>query len=179
MLSSRPAVTADTDPLVDLVTSAYRGEASRGGWTTEAHLLEGQRIDADLLAEDLGNPDGRVLVWEESHDESGDGEIVACCNLVRKGDGIVYFGMFAVSPSRQGAGLGKQILAEAERMARDEWSASSLEMTVLEPRTDLLAFYGRRGFAATGSFVPFPYGDPRFGTPLREDLRMVVLRKAL
>lgn len=181
VLLSRQATENDIDPLVALVTSAYRGDASREGWTTEAHLLEGQRIDADLLTADLDNPHGLVLVWvdQEATGEGAADAIVACCNLVRKHDGVAYFGMFAVSPGRQGAGLGKQILAEAERVAREEWSASALEITVLEPRSELLAFYDRRGFTATGSFVPFPYGDPRFGEPLRDDLRMVVMRKAL
>jgi GNAT superfamily N-acetyltransferase len=173
VLFFRPASFDDADAIVDLVTSAYRGDASRQGWTTEAHLLDGPRIDAELLADDLVNPAGRILVGYD-----GD-ELVACCNIVRRDESAGYFGMFAVSPVKQGAGLGKEVLAEAERVARDEWELTSLEMTVLEQRPELIAFYERRGFVRTGAYSPFPYGDERFGIPRRDDLRMVVLRKTL
>lgn len=173
VLLFRRADTADSARIVALVTSAYRGDESRGGWTTEADLIEGPRITPEVLADDLANPAGRLVVGEEG------GELLACCNLVLKSDGVAYFGMFAVAPGRQGAGLGKQVLEEAERISRDEWGATSLEMTVLEPRAELIAFYERRGFARTGEFREFPYGDERFGTPTRDDLRMVVLAKPL
>jgi GNAT superfamily N-acetyltransferase len=173
VLLFRPATLDDADEIVALVQSAYRGDSSRAGWTTEADLLGGPRIDAELLADDLANPSGRVTVGVE------DGRILACCNLVRTTDTLGYFGLFAVSPTRQGAGLGKQVLAEAERICRDDWGLTELEMTVLEPRAELIAFYERRGFVRTGQYREFPYGDERFGEPRRDDLRMVVLRKPL
>ncbi|BDZ48780.1 N-acetyltransferase [Frondihabitans sucicola] len=173
MLLFRPATLADSDAIVELVTSAYRGDDSRVGWTTEAELIDGPRIDAELLADDLADPNGVVLVGVD-----GDA-ILACCHLARRSDTAGYFGMFAVSPVRQGAGLGKQVMAEAERIVRDDWGLTALEMTVLEPREELIAFYERRGFERTGTFEPFPYGQERFGTPRRDDLRFVVLRKPL
>jgi ribosomal protein S18 acetylase RimI-like enzyme len=173
VLDFRLASLSDSDAVVSLVTSAYRGDASRAGWTTEADLLDGPRIDAELLAEDLANPDGRVILGFD-----GD-HLVSCCNLVRLDESRGYFGMFAVSPGRQGAGIGKEVLAEADRIARDEWQLETLEMTVLEQRPELIAFYQRRGFLDTGEFSPFPYGEERFGVPRRDDLRMVVLRKGL
>jgi GNAT superfamily N-acetyltransferase len=173
VLLFRAATLSDSESIVDLVTSAYRGDESRAGWTTEAELIDGPRIDAELLATDLADPTGAVLVGVE-----GDA-ILACCHLARRGDGVGYFGMFAVSPTRQGAGLGKQVLAEAERVCRDDWGLTSLEMTVLEPRAELIAFYERRGYVRSGDFEPFPYGEGRFGVPRRDDLRFVVLRKPL
>ena len=173
VLLFRPADLTDIDAIVALVTSAYRGDASHVGWTTEADLIDGPRTDAGLLADELADPAGRLMVGTE-----GD-EILACCNLVRKSDTVGYFGLFAVSPGRQGAGLGKQVMAEAERICRDDWGLATLEMTVLEPRPELIAFYERRGFARTGEFRAFPYGDPRYGTPRVDDLRMVVLAKPL
>jgi GNAT superfamily N-acetyltransferase len=173
VLLFRSATLHDSTAIVDLVTSAYRGDESRAGWTTEAALIDGPRIDAELLADDLTDPSGLVLVGEE------DGVILACCHLARKSDSVGYFGMFAVSPTQQGGGLGKQVLAEAERICRDDWGLEVLEMTVLEPRAELIAFYERRGFERTGGFEPFPYGQERFGTPRRNDLRFVVLRKPL
>lgn len=173
MLLFRPATLDDSDAIVELVTSAYRGDDSRVGWTTEAELIDGPRIDAETLADDLADPAGTVLVGIDGDD------ILACCHLARRDATTGYFGMFAVSPTRQGAGLGTQVMAEAERLCRDDWGLDFLEMTVLEPRDELIAFYERRGFERTGRFEPFPYGQGRFGTPRRDDLRFVVLRKAL
>jgi ribosomal protein S18 acetylase RimI-like enzyme len=87
--------------------------------------------------------------------------------------------MFAVSPALQGGGIGKTILAEAERQVRDRWGASRMEMTVLTQRADLIGWYERRGYARTGATEPFPYGDERFGLPRRPDLLFEVLAKAL
>ncbi|MER8101957.1 GNAT family N-acetyltransferase [Kitasatospora sp. NPDC094016] len=168
----RPATLADVPALVELVESAYRGDASRAGWTTEADLLEGQRTDADGVAEVIGRSDGVLLVAER------DGRLVACCQLEHRGD-RAYFGMFSVRPGLQGGGLGRAVLAEAERLAGEEWGVGELEMTVIEQRADLIAWYERRGFRRTGVFTPFPYGDERFGVPLRPDLRFEKLTKGL
>jgi ribosomal protein S18 acetylase RimI-like enzyme len=87
--------------------------------------------------------------------------------------------MFSVRPGQQGRGWGREILAEAERLARDEWGANTMVMTVLAQRLDLIAWYERRGYRPTGESQPFPYGNPRFGIPKRPDLSFVVLAKAL
>lgn len=168
----RRATSADVAALVDLVESAYRGEASRAGWTTEAHLLEGQRTDAAGVAGAVEDPQGVVLVAEYG------GELVACCQLERRED-RAYFGMFSVRPTLQGGGIGRLVLVEAERVAREEWGVGLMEMKVIEQRSDLIAWYERRGFRRTGDFSPFPYGDERFGLPLREDLRFERLTKEL
>jgi ribosomal protein S18 acetylase RimI-like enzyme len=109
--------------------------------------------------------------------ESG-GALVACCQLENR-DGHAYFGMFAVSPVLQGAGLGKAVLAEAERFAHHEWGADEMHMTVISAREDLIAWYVRRGYARTGEMSPFPYGDERFGRPTRDDLQFELLVKKL
>ncbi|GAB3349832.1 GNAT family N-acetyltransferase [Micromonospora halotolerans] len=170
--SVRPARPADVAALVDLVESAYRGERSRAGWTTEADLLAGQRTDPDMVAEAVSSPAGTVLVVEDGT------EIVACCHLERRDD-HVYFGMFAVAPGRQGGGLGRDLLAEAERHARERWHSGEMRMTVITQREDLIAWYERRGYVRTGELSPFPYGDERFGVPLRPDLAFETLRKKL
>jgi GNAT superfamily N-acetyltransferase len=170
--SFRVARPADVPAVVDLVESAYRGERSRSGWTHEADLLAGQRTDARMVDAAVRDPDGVVLVAEVG------GQMVACCQLQRR-DGYVYFGLFAVSPARQGGGLGRAVLAEAERVARDAWGAGELRMTVIVQREDLIAWYLRRGYARTGELSPFPYGDERFGVPLRRDLAFETLTKKL
>ncbi len=104
--------------------------------------------------------------------------VVACAHLEQRAP-MAYFGLFAVAPDRQGAGVGGATLAEAERIAGGEWRAAAMEMTVLRPRRDLLAWYERRGYRATGETRPFPYGDERYGVPTRPDLAFVVLVKPL
>ncbi|MBX3689989.1 GNAT family N-acetyltransferase [Dokdonella sp.] len=168
----READSTDIPELVSLVESAYRGETSRRGWTTEADLLDGQRIDAAGMAEVVGKPDSRVVLVVE------DGLIVACAHLQRQQD-AAYFGMFAVRPDRQGAGLGDTLLRECEHLARDGWMCAILQMTVISVREELIAWYERRGYRRTGRYKPFPYGDARFGAPRRDDLRFEWLEKAL
>ncbi|MFI5763512.1 GNAT family N-acetyltransferase [Streptomyces sp. NPDC051563] len=171
-LTYRSAVEADIPALVALVESAYRGDASRGGWTTEADFLDGQRTDAEDVARIVAHPEGMLLVAER------DGGIVSCCHLEHRGD-HVYFGMFAVRPGQQGGGLGKEVMQEAERRAREQWAAKEMRMTVINVREELIAFYVRRGYERTGEMSPFPYGDERFGVPLREDLAFELLVKTL
>jgi ribosomal protein S18 acetylase RimI-like enzyme len=168
----RTATADDVPAIVALVQSAYRGESGLRGWTTESHLLDGQRTDAEDVSDVMGRPDSRVLLAET------DGRLQATCHVDREGESA-YFGMFAVDPSGQGQGLGKQMLAEAERIARDEWRCRFMRMTVIEQRDELIAWYQRRGYRRSGEFKPFPYGDERFGIPRRDDLRFEVLIKML
>ncbi|MFI8169671.1 GNAT family N-acetyltransferase [Streptomyces sp. NPDC085931] len=171
-LTFRDAIDADVDELVALIESAYRGEASRAGWTTEADILAGQRTDPEGVRAVVKAPDSRLLTVER------EGRIVACCQLEHRGD-HAYFGMFSVSPALQGAGLGKVIIAEAERQARETWGVTEMHMTVISVREDLIAWYERRGYRRTGRMTPFPYGDERFGIPLRDDLQFELLVKEL
>lgn len=168
----REASLADVDAIVALVQSAYRGESGLRGWTTESHLLDGQRTDMADVSALIERPGSRVLLAESG------GHLWASCHVERR-DGCGYFGMFAVDPAQQGSGLGKRMLAEAERIARLEWRCSGMRMTVIVQREELIAWYGRRGYHRTGEYLPFPYGDERFGIPRRDDLRFEVLQKEL
>lgn len=171
-LEFRCATLADSADIVALVESAYRGDASRAGWTTEADLLDGQRTDAEELGSILNDTDARLLLATRGR------EIVGCVLLRREATGA-YIGMLAVRPSLQALGIGKRLLAEAEKKARAEFGAAQSRMTVIEQRQDLIAWYVRRGYLVTTRTEPFPYGNPRFGLPRRTDLRFVVLEKAL
>ncbi|MEU3840077.1 GNAT family N-acetyltransferase [Streptomyces sp. NPDC028635] len=171
-LTFREATDADVDALVALIESAYRGDASRAGWTTEADILEGQRTDPEGVLEVIKSPDSRLLTVEQG------GVIVACCQLEHRGD-HAYFGMFAVRPTLQGGGVGKAVIAEAERQARAVWGVTEMHMTVISVRDDLIAWYERRGYRRTGRMTPFPYGDERFGLPQRDDLQFELLVKPL
>jgi ribosomal protein S18 acetylase RimI-like enzyme len=186
-LALRAARREDAEALSALVNSAYRGDSSRVGWTTEADLLGGQRTDPDALRESIeqGETMGdRVLLVHEAVQPSGPAggsaalAIDACVQLERHGD-EAYLGMFTVRPTLQGGGLGRRLLADAEQDARRRWGVTAVHMTVIAQRAELIAWYERRGYRATGETAPFPYGDARFGEPLRPDLHFVVLRKAL
>lgn len=174
-LTFRPATLVDIPALVALVTSAYRGEVSRQGWTTEADLLDGQRIAPDVLRQDIERPRSRVILAERQ--DKGDDQVLLACVHVAEDDGAGYLGMFSVRPDGQGSGIGKQVMQEAERYAREDLQLPAMRMTVIDIREELIAFYERRGYHRTGITKPFPYGDERFGIPRREDLRFEVLEK--
>lgn len=172
-LTIRDAVPADIPALHALVESAYRGEASRAGWTTEADLLEGQRTDAEDLASILSDPEqGMLTAWR------GD-ELVGCILIARRGEGIGYFGMLSVSPTLQGGGLGRTLIGAAEAAMADRFAARRVGISVIPQRETLIGWYERLGYAATGETLPFPYGDERFGLPLRDDLSFIVMEKPL
>ena len=169
----RPATVEDAEAVAALVHSAYRSDESRRGWTSEAHLVGGQRADPAMVRHVVGLPDDVVLVAVD-----GDDVPYACCHLERR-DAGAYLGMFAVRPQVQGGGVGRAMLAAAEAWARDRWDARSLDITVLNHRPELLAWYERCGFARTGEEHPFPYEDRRFGEPRRPDLVLLGMTKAI
>lgn len=168
----RAASAADVPAIVALVESAYRGESGQRGWTTETHLIDGQRTDAANVEELIARAGSLILLAER------DGVLVACCHVEQQ-DGHGYFGMFAVTPELQMAGLGRALLTEAERIARDQWQVPAMRMSVIEQRAELIAWYERRGYRLTGETGAFPYGQPRFGIPRRDDLRFVYMSKSL
>ena len=171
-LRIRAARPADAGELTALIRSAYRGEDSRAGWTSEADLVEGERISADQVRAMISDGGSLMLVAEQ------EGAIVACCQLRNQGAGLAYFGTFAVSPQAQGAGLGRQPMTEAEHQAIATFGATRLEMTVLAPQDKLIAYYERRGFHRTGETRPFP-ADPIYARPRVDGLYFVVLEKQL
>ncbi|MFN3668605.1 MAG: GNAT family N-acetyltransferase [Brevundimonas sp.] len=172
-LSIRDAGPTDVPALHRLIESAYRGEASRAGWTTEADLLEGQRTDPDDLADILADPAQALLTaWR------GD-DLVGCVLIADRGQGIGYFGMLSIRPTLQGAGLGRRLVTAAHAALADRFGATRVRISVLPQRQTLIAWYERLGYRRTGDTLPFPYGNPRFGLPLRDDLHFVVMERAL
>lgn len=199
-LVASQAGEADIAELVALVQSAYRGDASRAGWTTEADLLGGQRLDAGMAREMLAEEETVVLLFRTAADGEGtaptaeagaapaagepgarpvSGALQACVQLAHRPGGIAYFGTFAVSPGMQGRGIGRAVMAAAEEHAVGRWQAARMRMTVIRQRTELIDYYRRRGYALTGETEPFPYGQEQFGLPQRDDLEFAVLEKPL
>jgi len=167
--SISPATENDIPALNNLVNGAYRGDGSRRGWTTEADLLDGIRTDEAALRTMLQNPLVTILKYETKDQLRG------CVYLETKGDAL-YLGMLTVAPEVQDSGIGKRLLAAAEQMARHQ-QCRAITMTVITARHELIAWYQRHGYKATGETQPFP-DDPRFGIP-RQPLRFMVLEKAL
>jgi ribosomal protein S18 acetylase RimI-like enzyme len=167
------ATAADVDAIVALVESAFRGEASRAGWTTEADLLDGRRTGPDEIAAIVADP-GQVILLERD----AAGALLASVNLRRDGD-RAWLGMLAVRPTLQGSGTGRRMVEGAEAFARAHWGARVMRMKVIVQRAELIAWYERRGYRLTGETAPFFYGDARFGLPKRDDLSFVVLEKPL
>lgn len=172
-ITMRDAVGEDIPALHALIESAYRGEASRAGWTTEADLLEGQRTDPDNLADILADPAQALLTaWRG-------GDLVGCILIADRGRGTGYFGMLSVRPDLQAAGLGRRLVAAAEGELAGRFGAQRVHISVLPQRSELIAWYERLGYRPTGQTLPFPYGDPRFGRPLRDDLHFIVMARKL
>lgn len=169
----RDAVAADIPALHALIESAYRGEASRAGWTTEADLLDGQRTDAEDLASILADPKQRLLtVWR-------DDDLLGCILIADRGRETGYFGMLSVSPTLQNAGLGRRLVDKAHMAMTERFGARRSRISVFPQRTELIGWYERLGYVATGETLPFPYGEPRFGLPKRDDLHFIVMERAL
>lgn len=163
------AGAADLPAVVALMNAAYR--EAPPGWASESGLLGGQRTDAATLAAEVA-AGTRLLVWRDG------GALAASVQLRDLGGRRWYLGGLTIAPARQGLGLGNAVLRNAEAWMRRA-GGSAVEMTVIGQRGALIEWYERRGYARTGEVRPFPYGDARFGLPLREDLAFVVLEKAL
>jgi ribosomal protein S18 acetylase RimI-like enzyme len=163
---------SDLPEVVDLTNLAFRGNQ---GWTIESKYIEGQRIDLEMLREDMKeHPDALLLIWRDEDD----GTLLGSVWLEPKDGGIWYMGLLAVRPDQQGQQLGRQML-EASEAAMRERGAEKVVISVVNVRERLIGWYERRGYVRTGEMKPFPYGDERVGRSLRDDLEFLVLEKAL
>jgi ribosomal protein S18 acetylase RimI-like enzyme len=169
-LKFRIATNNDVTDIVALVHSAYRGESSRAGWTTEADFLDGTRTDSQEVSDIINTPDNLILLCEQAN------QLLASVHLQKQGN-TAYLGMFAVHPAMQNTGIGKSLLHAAELMAQQQWQCDHIHMTVITLRSELIAWYERRGYQRTGILKPFPYGQPRYGMPKRDDLLLEVIEK--
>lgn len=166
------AVPNDIKKLNKLINSAYRGEESRKGWTTEAEILDGIRIDEDTLS---------------AYFKQANVSILKCCNEAGEIYGTVYLelnapklylGMFAVSPLAQGKGIGKMLLKEAEVFALKH-QCDRIAITVIGTRTELIEWYSRHGYVETGNSIAFEEIEKPFGDPKTSNIRLIAMEKLL
>lgn len=169
---------ADFSAVVQLVNSAYRGDTSRQGWTTEAEYLDGQRTDEKSLAKELEGNHKTVLCVRNRLSSEIIGTVFLSRYTDEKGPGC-YLGMLTVKPSLQNSGLGKWILAEVEKYAQQKWQAQRIQLGVLHPRHELMAWYERRGYSRTGELQDFPYDQEEFGQPKTKGLHFVMFEKTI
>ncbi|HWU96701.1 MAG TPA: GNAT family N-acetyltransferase [Sphingomonas sp.] len=163
----RPATRDDLPAIHPVIERAYRGETARAGWTHEADLIiDSPRTDIATLTAIVEDPDQRLLVADAGHG------LLGCVQVTSKGDGLAYLGLLCVDPDIQSGGLGKQLVTAAEDCAREAFGATVMEMTVIDKRAELIAFYERRGYRNSGEKRDFP-------VPLDPPLFMVVLVKDL
>ena len=162
----RLATSLDLPQLHPLIERGYRGDSARIGWTHEADLIEGDRTDIATLQAIIDDPAQRLLV-------ALDGErVIGCVVIMHRGGGLAYLGMLCVEPELQAGGVGRMLVAAAEDMARDSFRARTIEMTVIDTRVELIAWYGRQGYSSSGECRDFPIA-------LTPSLYMTVLIKPL
>jgi ribosomal protein S18 acetylase RimI-like enzyme len=162
------ATLKDVIALEKLINSAYRGETSKLGWTTEANLLKGERITIDELTEIIYNKENTILKFTDNS------TIIGCVLLSNKGNKL-YLGMLTVSPELQNSGIGKKLLQKAEEHAL-KLGLPKIVMTVISIRDELIAWYKRHGFIDTGAREPFPLNDTD-AVISEQPLEFIVLEK--
>ena len=165
-LEFRPARADDLILLHPLIERAYRGDTARQGWTHEADLLSDSRTDRATLEAILRDPAQVLLMALENETPVG------CVNIADRGDRLAYLGLLCIEPLRQAEGFGRQLIAAGEEHARNVFGCTTIEMTVIEQRRELIAYYQRRGWQITGERrdFPIPLDPPYFMTVLAKPL---------
>ena len=164
------ATVEDVSSLNQLINSAYRGESSKKGWTTEANLLTGLRTTENELAAIIANPVNTILKFTDNN------IIIGCVLLIEK-EQQLYLGMLTVSPELQNSGVGKKLLQQAEIHAK-KVGLPKIVMTVISVRKELIAWYKRNGYSGTGAREPLPASE--FHIPIVEEpLEFIVLEKRI
>lgn len=166
----RKAVLSDAEAISKLVNMAYRGESSRVGWTTEADILDGLRTSVDEVKRLITSKNTNILLNLNENELLGS----ICLELDQA---IVHLGMFVVNPTLQASGIGKRLLAEAEKLAQETWMVDKFQMHVISLRHELIAFYERRGYLRTGIVREFPV-NPAVWQPKLTDIQLVTLEKS-
>ena len=165
------ATLVDVKEITALLNSAYRGESSKQGWTTEVHLIGGDRRTDEPSLQQVMKIAGSIVLKYLNEEQ----KIIGCVNLQLHGTKI-YLGMFSVVPQLQGSGIGKQILNAAEEYA-NALHCTSIYMSVIDVREELINWYKRNGYVETGERKAF-IEDAVSGNHL-QPLAFIILEKEM
>ncbi len=175
MLNFYKAELVDAEAIATLINTAYRGETSHKGWTTEADILDGLRTTTTEIGKTIKRKATFILIGVLKD------EIIAtmCCEWQElAGQDTVHFGMIAVKPSLQNKGYGKTLIQAAEAICLREWRVVGYHMAVISIRHELIAFYERLGYKRTGEFAEFPVKSELW-QPKVEGLNLQYLAKLI
>jgi GNAT superfamily N-acetyltransferase len=136
----RIATPDDAKAVAALVSLAYR---------IEDFFKIGDRTDEHEVLELMKT--GSFLILEDEH-----GTMAGCVSVDVHGD-MGHFGMLSVDPARQGQGLGARLIEAVEQFCRDA-GCRTMEIEVVNLRTELPVFYRRHGYAEAGT-RPFPASE--------------------
>ncbi len=161
-----PANLDDAESINMLINQAYRGEE---GWTIETKIIAGERSSIDDVKKLIQNPETHLFVALING-------LIAACISVEEKENQVYIGTFAVNPSLQNQGVGKQVLSFAEEYAANQLGAQKLIMVVISQREELISFYERRGYRRTDEISEYPV-HLNVGIPTVEGLTVECLEK--
>ena len=165
-MTFEPASIDDAESINMLINQAYRGEE---GWTRETEIVEGERSSVNDVMELIQNPETHLFV------ATIDG-VAAACICIEEKEKQAYIGTFAVNPTFQNQGIGKQALSFAEKHAFNQLGSNKFVMVVISQREELISYYERRGYRRTGEISEYPV-HLNVGIPAIEGLTIECLEK--
>jgi ribosomal protein S18 acetylase RimI-like enzyme len=97
---------------------------------------------------------------------------------LQKLDLAASLGMLVVRPDLQALSIGRRLMQAAESYAAREWGCTTMTLSVISVRSELIAFYERRGYRRTGRREPFAPGGPH-GIPKVPGMEFEILEKSI
>ncbi len=150
----RTAQPEDAENIARLVNAAFR---------PERFFIDADRTNPEKVRALLEK--GKFFLAEDA------GKLAGCIYLELRGE-RGYFGLLAVDPALQRSGLGSRLVAAVEDECRSA-GCRFMDLTVVNLRTELPAFYRRLGYVESGT-LPFP-SDQHANQPCH----LVMMSKAL
>ncbi|MCX4187432.1 GNAT family N-acetyltransferase [Methylophaga sp. OBS4] len=157
----------DLPAIVALINEAYRGTGGDHRWTTEAHLVAGDRISVEALTDLINDSQCDFIVCHEQD------KLIGCISICYRNT-IAEFGTFAIKQEKHGMGIGKQLLAYAENHAKN--CCQRFQVSVVTPNQTLIDFYIKRGYQPIGHKKLYPV-DNNAGKLKAKDIDLTVLQK--
>lgn len=177
-LQFRIATPEDAPAIRQLVQAAFQAADTRQDWTADMDLNIRFRLTVEEVMPRIISPDGAIVMAFVTTDDNGDESLVASVEVAKRSNDLARLSMLAVDQQHQRGGIGREILAHAERYCQQRWGVTKFGLDALSTRQALIAWYMRRGYQKTGETVPFPV-EKFSDLALPEDLCFVQLEKDL